>query len=308
MDTLRQRLQHAFAAGRPAQGYILVGPVRREGRDLAEWIGTQLLGDVQTVPEHTHPDMPWFEPEKVSRIIDVKMMRERILPVAQQTSLGGGWKVIVIVSAECMKSEAANAFLKTLEEPPEKTLFLLLVDSMADLLPTVISRCQVLQVGGVRRLDEPWRSQTLELLAAIDRKSVLQDAVRADTFCAMLEDMAERAEKEVRAESRANTLREEEADTLKALIGAKMRAWRSDWLLTLEQWMQDLVRLRSLPAGETVPLAFPEYRTVLEARAQHYPLAKLLENLSMLETLTLHLNRSLTPAQILPYWLDRFYL
>lgn len=308
MDTLRHQLQHAFAVGRPAQGYILVGPVRREGRDLAEWIGTQLLGDVKTIPEHTHPDMPWFEPEKVSRIIDVKMMRERILPVAQQTSLGGGWKIIVIVSADRMKAEAANAFLKTLEEPPEKTLFLLLADAIGDLLPTIISRCQVLQVSGTRRLDEPWRTQTLELLAAIDRKSVLQDACRADTFCAMLDDMADRAEKEVRAESKANTLREEDADTLKALIGAKMRAWRSDWLLTLEQWMRDLIRLRSLPAGETAPLNFPEYRAVLEARAQLYPLAKLLENLPMLETLTLHLDRSILPAQILPYWLDRFYL
>lgn len=309
METIRQRLEHAFAVGRPAQGYILVGPVRREGRDLAEWIGTKLLGDVKTISDHTNPDMPWFEPEKVSRIIDVEMMRERILPVAQQTALAGGWKVIVIVSADRMKVEAANAFLKTLEEPPEKTLFLLLVDSLTDLLPTIISRCQVIQLGGTRVLDEPWRSQTLELLAAIDRKSVLQDAVRADVFCAMLDDMSERAEKEVRAESKANTLVDEDADTLKALVGAKMRAWRSDWLLTLEQWMQDLVRLRSLPeAADSLPLNFPEYRQVLKTRAMVYPLAKLLENLAMLETVTTQLDRSLSPAHILPYWLDRFYL
>ncbi len=304
---IRENLSAAFAAQRPAQGYILVGPVRQEGRELAEWIGTQLIGETPTIAEHAHPDMPWFEPEKVSRIIDVKMMRERILPIAQQSSLSGGWKVIVIVSADRMKSEAANAFLKTLEEPPPHTLFLLLVDALADLLPTIVSRCQVVQVGGTRRLDEPWRSALLDLLGSIETKSVLMDAARADKICAMLDEMADRAEADVKAEHKQASAVEVDADTLKALVGAKSKAWRNDLLLTLEQWMQDLVRLRAAEGAE-VQLSFPEYRETLAKRAKAYPLARLLENLTMLETLAQQLERNITPPQILPYWMDRFYL
>lgn len=306
MDAVRESLARAFDAGRPAQGYVIVGPVRREGRALAEWIGARLLGDSPAIADHANPDMPWFEPEKVSRIIDVGMMRGRILPLAQQSALAGGWKVIVIVSADRMKAEAANAFLKTLEEPPPRTLFLLLVDSLAELLPTIVSRCQVVQAGGVRRLEEPWRTEALGLLAGIERKSALLDAARADRLCALLDDMADRAEKDVREESKANRFVGTDADTLKAIVGAKAKAWRNDLLLTLEQWMQDLVRLKS--GGPEAPLTFPEHREALRARAGTYTLARLLENLSMLETLALQLDRNLTPAQILPYWMDRFHL
>ena len=156
-ETVLDSLRQAFAAGRPANGYIVLGPVRSEGTQLAEWLGRHLLGDLPTVAEHTHPDMPWFEPVKKSRVIDVETMKEKILPFLQQTSLSGGWKIAVIVSADRMNSAAANAFLKTLEEPAPKTVSLLLADSPDDFLPTVVSRCQVIQAGGDRRLPEPWR-------------------------------------------------------------------------------------------------------------------------------------------------------
>ncbi len=307
-EALRDNLKHAFEVGRPAQGYIIVGPVRGEGQALAEWIGTQLLGESPVIAEHAHPDMPWFEPEKKSRVIGVEMMRERILPMAQQSSLSGGWKIPVIVAADRMNASAANAFLKTLEEPPPQTLFLLLVDALTDLLPTILSRCQVLHAGGARRLAEPWRTRLLEMLSGIEKKSVLQDTCRAEVIAEMLDEMTERAEKDVRAEGRANRAVELDADTLSAMAGAQARAWRADLLLTLEQWMRDLVRLRSAPEGSTPELAFGEYREALKARSKQYSLAKLLENLSLLETLAIQLERNLPPAQILPYWMDRFYL
>lgn len=307
MDAIRESLSRAFQSGRPAQGYVIVGPVRREGRALAEWIGAQLLGDSPTLAEHANPDMPWFEPEKVSRVISVAMMRERILPVAQQSALAGGWKVLVIVSADRLRQEAANAFLKTLEEPPPKTLFLLLTEAPEELLPTIVSRCQVIHAGGARRLDEPWRTQALDLLAGIEEKGVLLDAARAEALCALLADMEARAEKDVRAEAKANTAVEEDADTLKALIGAKAKAWRNDLLLTIEQWMRDLACLR-VAAGAEVPLNFPERRDALARRAQAHSLAHLSENLPMLEALAAQLDRNIPPAQILPYWMDRFYL
>lgn len=305
--SIQDNLAQAFAAQRPAQAYLIVGPIRGEGRELAEWIGTQLLGDVPTIAQHAHPDMPWFEPEKKSRIIDVEMMRERILPFAQQSALSGGWKILVIVAADRMNATSANALLKTLEEPPEKTLFLLLAEALDDLLPTIISRCQVVHTGGERRLDEPWRSDLLALLAGITMKSPLKDAVRAERICAILDDMKAEAERIVRQENRSNTAVLEDADVVEARSSAKAKAWRNDLLLTLEQWMQDLVRIKASD-GANVPLQFPEHRETLKARAARYTLANLLDNLSALETLAIQLDRSLAPINILPYWMDRFYL
>ena len=253
--------------------------------------------------------MPWFKPEKKSRIISVEMMREQILPMAQQSALCGGWKVPVIVSADRLKAEAANAFLKTLEEPPPRTLFLLLADAMTDLLPTIVSRCQVLHLEGRRRLDDPWRGQLLGLLAGITSKSVLQDTARADALCAILDEMNKTAEKQVREEAKENSAVLEDKEVLDALVGARAKAWRSDLLLTLEQWMGDLVRLAASAGSPEPPrLSFPTYAEVLAARAKVYPLAKLLENLTMLEQLSIQLERNIAPAQILPYWLDRFFL
>ena len=306
MERLHENLSNAFRSGRPAQGYIIVGPVYGEGTELAQWIGTQLIGQLSTVAEHAHPDMPWFEPEKKSRIIDVEMMRERILPMAQQSALSGGWKIPVIVSADRMKAEAANAFLKTLEEPPPRTLFLLLADSLTEMLPTIVSRCQVIQVGGVRKLDEPWRSQVLEMLSGIREKSVFLDTARAELLTAVLDEMMARAEKVVREERKDRPVEDDE-DTLKALVGAKAKGWRNDLLLTIEQWMQDLVRMKVAPDTKETTLNFPEFQKVLMARAGHHSLARLLENLTMLEQLTVHLERNISPAQVLPYWMDRFY-
>jgi DNA polymerase-3 subunit delta' len=304
---LQERLQQALAMGRLAHGYIVVGPVDGEGQALAEWLGAQLLGASSTVKEHTHPDMPWFKPEKVSRIIDAKMMTERILPFAQCSSLSGGWKIPVIVSADRMNETSANAFLKILEEAPSQTLFLLLVDRMDELLPTIISRCQVLNVGGQRRLPEPWRTDVIEMLADIREKGVLLDTMRAERIVALLDEMDERAEKEVRAEAKAHTLLEEDADTLKARIGATAKAWRADLWRTIEAWMEDLIRLASTD-GACEQLNFPECRGALLVRSKAHSLARLLANLSMLETMCLQLERNLTPAHILPYWFDRFYL
>jgi DNA polymerase-3 subunit delta' len=55
----------------------------------------------------------------------------------------GGYKVMIIWMADKMRTDAANKLLKLLEEPPEKTVFILISESIDDLLQTIISRCQV---------------------------------------------------------------------------------------------------------------------------------------------------------------------
>jgi DNA polymerase-3 subunit delta' len=60
-----------------------------------------------------------------------------------------GWQIFIIHNIERLTHEAANNFLKTLEEPPPRTIFILTTNNLALLLPTIISRCRVLQFGNV---------------------------------------------------------------------------------------------------------------------------------------------------------------
>jgi len=84
-------------------------------------------------------------PKKGSRIIKVEAIRE-ISEFLNLTAHRGGWRVALIQPAEFMNPAAANALLKTLEEPPARVLLLLVSHQPGRLLPTVISRCRKVAV------------------------------------------------------------------------------------------------------------------------------------------------------------------
>ena len=69
-------------------------------------------------------------------------MRDGLVVPMETTAFSGGWKVGIIVGADRMQNAAANAFLKSLEEPPPKTLYLMLTDQPDAILPTIVSRSQ----------------------------------------------------------------------------------------------------------------------------------------------------------------------
>ncbi|CAM3432147.1 MULTISPECIES: DNA polymerase III subunit delta' [Halomonas] len=88
-----------------------------------------------------HPDLLRVSPEEGKRQIRIDPIRE-VNRFVSQTAQQGGYRVIVISPAEAMNIAAANALLKSLEEPGEKTLFILLSDVPSRMLPTIRSRCQ----------------------------------------------------------------------------------------------------------------------------------------------------------------------
>ena len=63
--------------------------------------------------------------------------------------LAGNWRVVLLKPAETLNEAAANAFLKTLEEPPEGNIFILTAIGERDLLPTIVSRCRRLSFGAI---------------------------------------------------------------------------------------------------------------------------------------------------------------
>lgn len=92
----------------------------------------------------THPDVSWLAPDDVGKPIRIDSVRSAVEFVAQ-TAQQGGRKIVVLAPAEALNRQAANALLKTLEEPPGAALLMLVSDAPGRLLPTLRSRCQRLE-------------------------------------------------------------------------------------------------------------------------------------------------------------------
>ncbi len=95
----------------------------------------------QLTQSKSHPDLHWIKPEKEGKSITVDQIRASNR-LAHESSQLNGYRVFIIEPADMMNESASNALLKTLEEPGEKCLFLLVTHNQERLLPTIRSRCQ----------------------------------------------------------------------------------------------------------------------------------------------------------------------
>lgn len=142
-----ERLGHAWLfAGHPGTGKLLLANAFAQSLFCtALLVSGRACGkcqDCHLFAIGTHPDFRLVQPEK--KLITVDQIRDTI-DFAQNTSRRGGMKVIVFEPAEAMNLNAANALLKLLEEPPQRTLLLLISHQPGLLLATIRSRCQVLR-------------------------------------------------------------------------------------------------------------------------------------------------------------------
>jgi DNA polymerase III subunit delta' len=130
-------LIRAKDGGRLPHSYLITGPDGSGKRDLVHKFFADLN---QTTRVETHPDYHCVEPESKSRRILVEQIRQLEESLRMKSS-EAAWKFGVIVDADRMMPQASNAFLKTLEEPPPKSILCLLTAVPEALLETVLSRC-----------------------------------------------------------------------------------------------------------------------------------------------------------------------
>jgi DNA polymerase-3 subunit delta' len=132
--------------GRPAHAYLLHGPAGSGKRDAAREFAAALLADddesARTRVIHgAHPDLTWVAPSGAHEMLR-RDVQQAVVSAASHTPFEAPHRVFVLERADTMNDEAANALLKTLEEPPSYVVLLLLTDNPSQVLPTIASRCQ----------------------------------------------------------------------------------------------------------------------------------------------------------------------
>jgi DNA polymerase III subunit delta' len=94
------------------------------------------------ITKNIHPDIILFKSENKNISIDEIRDIQKIL---QYKNYESKYRVLIIEDADNLTSQAANAFLKTLEEPPINTVIILIVDNLSSMLKTILSRCQIIK-------------------------------------------------------------------------------------------------------------------------------------------------------------------
>lgn len=166
-----RRLIAEYAALRLPQALLLCGQMGLGKLALANALAAVLLCETNTdqacghckgchlFSAENHPDYYCLSPEEKRRVIKVDQVRQMIHSVTQ-TAHRGGAQVVVIAPAESLHAAAANALLKTLEEPMGQVYFILVSHAPGQLLPTITSRCQrVLLTPTDPGLLLPWLSE-----------------------------------------------------------------------------------------------------------------------------------------------------
>jgi DNA polymerase-3 subunit delta' len=206
--------------------------------------------------------MHWARPESKSRVVTIDQMRELMREI-QLKPTEAEYKVAIIVAADRLNVQAANAFLKTLEEPPAKSVLILLSTEPQRILETILSRCLRLNFFGEgTRSFDPVQMEWLArfgAMAAEEQKSLLGRYRLLDVLLQKLGEIRLRVDESLTARSPLQRyddvekdLREKWEDELTAAIEAEYRRQRADWLLLVQWWLRDvwLSTLRSSTAME----------------------------------------------------------
>ena len=167
------RLRHAVEQDTLHHAILLEGPRGVGKRRVATWLallanctaeGERPCGVCQMchqIPQGLHPDVIALEPDmtRAARTIPVDAVRE-VIRKSQFHRYGARHRMVIVDPAEAMQEPAANALLKTLEEPPAGTGFVVITHNAKALLPTILSRCQRIRLGVVPMEElQPWLAE-----------------------------------------------------------------------------------------------------------------------------------------------------
>jgi DNA polymerase-3 subunit delta' len=302
-----QLLQRSLARGRLGHAYLFSGDLLEEleslARNLAKTLNCQdpvkqngepvdccdACPSCVKINNDVHADIHWARPESRSRVVTIDQVRDLIHEI-QLKPAEARFKVAVLAGVDRMNVQAANAFLKTLEEPPPKSVMILLTTEPSRILETILSRCLRVNfsTGAPRELtsaDAQWLEKFSSV--AIEHKTLLGRYHLADMLCQRLAEIRAQADELLGARSPLQkyddvekNLREKWEEELAAAVEAEYRRRRADLLLLVQCWLRD-VWLATLAAGKDL-LNFPQLAGTRALAAKISP-RQALENLQTLE-------------------------
>lgn len=306
-------LQKSLRQGRLAHGYLFSGDDMREMEGLARTLAKTL--NCQNPPKsaangqaldacdaclncrridgNNHPDVQWVRPESKIRIVTIDQIRQVIQTISMKPT-EAEYKVAVIVGADRMNVQAANAFLKTLEEPPARSIIILLTCAFEQVLETIRSRCLRLHFAGEpgAKLDGSAREwiESIASAAVAPQKSLISRYKLLSLITGRLSQVREAAETQLEAGSPLSKYPDVEKDTrerweaeLNAAIEAEYRGKRAELLLLFQWWMRDV--WISTMKMEEAALAVPQLKEATEKVASRLSPGDASENLRQLERL-----------------------
>lgn len=162
-EDIVRHFKNSIELGKVSHAYILNGEKGAGKRTLAEVVAKTLqceeggpdpCGKCRSclqAESNNQPDIIWVNHEKPN-IISVDEIREQVVNDVALKPYSSRYKIYIIPDAQLMNPQAQNALLKTLEEPPEYAIILLLASGIGKFLPTVLSRCLILNFKPVEPL------------------------------------------------------------------------------------------------------------------------------------------------------------
>lgn len=295
-------LRRQLATGEVAHAWLLLGPAGSGKRPTALAMAAALNCLVEPgtgcgecsiclrIGRRRFPDVHHVAPE--GPLIPVDVVRATIVPEAARSPFEGRTKVFVIEGAEKMNPSAQNALLKTLEEPQQDTVFVLISDDEDDLLETIRSRCRMIRLEAVSEeriveiLERQGATKEAALVAARVAQGDLERALAVATDPAVaqrrkswlsiprrlsspLEAQDVAAEVLARAKEAAAGLEEQQKAELEELVEVigTQRGTASARNALVKRHKRELRRLEEQVLGEALDSLALFYRDVLAVRS-----------------------------------------
>jgi len=167
---VKEILKKDIDEGRIASSYLFTGPSGVGKKEFAFWFAKMLhcesrgeenpcnrCKSCSDIDKGVHSEVFYIAPlidEKKKLVVPtlkIDEINDFVVKNSNFKSWYNGWRIFIIDEAESLTEEASNVLLKTLEEPPEKVVIILITDSPGKLLSTIVSRCRVIEFDYLKK-------------------------------------------------------------------------------------------------------------------------------------------------------------
>lgn len=257
-EEIIRHIKNAIETGKVSHSYIFTGGPGSGKKLVANTFATtlqcekggsepcQTCDSCKKAAGKNHPDIIMVNHEKPG-VITIDEIREQVIHDVAIKPYCSPYKIYIIADAEMMTLQAQNAILKTMEEPPEYAVIMLLTSNIDSLLPTIQSRCVRLDLKVVD--DSLVKEYLMDHLQVPDYQAELdasyaQGSIGMAKRAAASQEFAEMTQNALRILKYANTMEMHElSDSIKGLASEKQSI--NDYLDIFQFWFRDVLMFKA---------------------------------------------------------------